>query len=205
MHCLLFPTVIFCAELSPPGSADREPSAKPGRARLIYLGTLGFLFCQNLSPEMPPVPAFGKLMMLTLQMFPKYWATFHIPAYIEVLTNQKGRGKSPMSLHGINQRDFEDIIDSRIESRRQEWYIWTLRTLCAKCQNFRFILLWGSRASFKESWRKFLIPDWSIDDFGCQELLMNIKEVPCKISVSFESPEYPPRSLGGYSRFQNGV
>ena len=39
-----------------------------------------------------------------------------IPAYIEVLTNQKGRGKSPMSLHGINQRDLEDILDSWIES-----------------------------------------------------------------------------------------
>ena len=35
-----------------------------------------------------------------------------IPAYVEVLTNQKGRGKPPMSLQGINQRDSEDILDS---------------------------------------------------------------------------------------------
>ena len=43
-------------------------------------------------------------------------------------------------------------------------------------QNFRplgaleeDILLDFSRASSKESWRTFLIPEWSLDDFGCQE------------------------------------
>ena len=43
-------------------------------------------------------------------------------------------------------------------------------------QNFRplgaleeDILLDFSRASSKESWWTFLIPEWSLDGFGCQE------------------------------------
>ena len=31
------------------------------------------------------------------------------------------------------------------------------------------LLLGVSRASSKESWRTFLIPEWNLDDFGCQE------------------------------------
>ena len=38
----------------------------------FYLGTLGYLFRQNLPPDVPPIPAFEKFMMLTLQLFPKY-------------------------------------------------------------------------------------------------------------------------------------
>ena len=34
----------------------------------FYLGTLGYLFRQNLPPESPPVPAVEKFMMLTLQL-----------------------------------------------------------------------------------------------------------------------------------------
>ena len=59
-----------------------------------------------------------------------------------------------------------------------------------------------------ESWRKFLIPDWSLDDFGCQNdiykyqgsFVQNFRSIG-----AFESPECPPRSIGGYFRFQNGV
>ena len=145
-----------------------------------------------------------------------------IPAYVEVLTNQKGRGKPSMSLQGINQRDSEDIFDSWIESRwlwtsgmiygssvknvrtlgsfsyedpelpsrslgGNSWYlIEVLMTLVVRnyiykyqgssVQNFRpigaleeDILIWVSRASSKESWRIFLIPEWIIDDYGRQE------------------------------------
>ena len=38
----------------------------------FFLGPLVDLFRQNFSPETPPVPAIGKFMMLTLQMFPRY-------------------------------------------------------------------------------------------------------------------------------------
>ena len=55
-----------------------------------------------------------------------------------------------------------------------------VRTDMVKCQgssvqNFRplgaleeDILLDFSRASSKESWRTFLIPEWCLDDFECQ-------------------------------------
>ena len=41
------------------------------------------------------------------------------------------------------------------------------------------IFLWRSRASFKEAWRTFWIPEWSVDDFGCQKWHISILRKPC--------------------------
>ena len=96
-----------------------------------------------------------------------------------------------------------------------------IKDLCSNFQTPRSleedVLLWLSRASSKESRRIFLIPEWSIDDYWLWTSRMtgiNIKEALCKISgpsvhwkriFSLASPECPPRNLGGYSWFLNGV
>ena len=143
--------------------------------------------------------------------------------------------------------------------------VWNFRFLSAMDKDF---FLWVYKASNKESWRTFFIPEGSLDGFGCQEWhiqtlrnlcakfqasrcigggrspvslqsilpgvledildswmesrwlwtskmrCINITEVLSQISgssvhwtriFSYESPERPPRSLGGHSWFLNGV
>ena len=53
-------------------------------------------------------------------------------------------------------------------------------------QNLKFLyvleesnLLCVPRASSKESWRTFLIPEWSFDVFGCQEYIKEEGDFVC--------------------------
>ena len=69
---------------------------------------------------------------------------------------------------------FEDVLESSTESNfwHQEWQISTLRKLSTsglwKHLKRRFFIC-GSTLFSKESWRTYLIPDWSLGDYGCQE------------------------------------
>ena len=73
--------------------------------------------------------------------------------------------------------------------KRLEWHISTLRRLCVKYQVPRCPGRGASScvsiASSKESCMTFLIPDWSLDDFECQEwYISTLRKLCTKFHVS---------------------
>ena len=132
-----------------------------------------------------------------------------------------GRGKSPMILHSVPQGVFENILDSWMDPRWLSMSRMTcikLRKLCAK---FQFPPCTGrghspgSLQSVLQGVLEDILYFWIKSRWLWMSRIrcINIKEALYKISgplehwkrtFSYQSPERPPRSLGGRSWFLNG-